>query len=286
MELFNDQAKEVGPKAPELKTGLLKSTWARVLIAIPWLALTVVVVAFGGLAFAVTVGGFAVLALHELYLLLREYRPLVLAGIVATIALVASAALGGQYYMVLTLLSSLALTFLLSTVRKQRQDVSVSIAVTVFGIVWIGLALAHAVLLRDLTHGGGLVVDVLAATFIADTAAYLAGRLYGRRPLAPRISPNKTVEGLVAGIVFGTLAFWVAGLWQDWISGYEALGIGLGVSIAAPLGDLFESYIKRDIAVKDSGSFFGAHGGVLDRLDALLFTVVAGYYLSRAILPL
>lgn len=285
MEIFNDQAKEIGPEAPGPKPGLLKSTWARVLIAIPWLALTVVVVAFGGLAFAVTVGGFAVLALHELYLLLREYRPLVLAGIIATIALVASAALGGQYYIVLTLIASLALTFLLSTVRKQRQDISASMAVTVFGIVWIGLALAHAVLLRDLSHGGGLVVDVLAATFIADTAAYLAGRLYGRRPLAPRISPNKTVEGLVAGLVFGTLAFWVAGLWQDWISGYEALGIGLGVSIAAPLGDLFESYIKRDIAVKDSGSFFGVHGGVLDRLDALLFTVVAGYYLSRAILP-
>ena len=90
------------------------------------------------------------------------------------------------------------------------------------------------------------------------TAAYFGGRLYGRRPLAPRISPNKTVEGLVAGVLGGTLAFWFAGLYQDWLSGPDALLIGLAVALAAPVGDLFESLVKRDLAVKDTGSFFGA----------------------------
>jgi phosphatidate cytidylyltransferase len=122
------------------------------------------------------------------------------------------------------------------------------------------------------------VIDVLVATFVGDTAAYAGGRVWGRRELAPDISPNKTVEGLVAGIVGATLAFWCAGLYQDWLSGWDALLIGFLVALAAPLGDLFESAVKRDLGVKDSGRAFGAHGGVLDRLDAVFFTIVVGFY--------
>jgi phosphatidate cytidylyltransferase len=102
--------------------------------------------------------------------------------------------------------------------------------------------------------------------------------MYGRTRIAPRISPNKTLEGLVAGILGGTLAFWCAGLYQDWLSGVDALVIGVLVALVAPVGDLFESTLKRDLEVKDTGRLFGAHGGVLDRLDAVFFTVVVGYY--------
>jgi phosphatidate cytidylyltransferase len=91
------------------------------------------------------------------------------------------------------------------------------------------------------------------------------------------------VEGLVVGVFVGTLAFWFAGLYQDWLSGLEALVIGACVAAAAPLGDLFESLVKRDLGVKDTGRVFGEHGGVLDRLDAAFFTVVVGYYVSRAL---
>jgi phosphatidate cytidylyltransferase len=139
------------------------------------------------------------------------------------------------------------------------------------------------VFLRELPHGDGLLIDVLVATFIGDTGAYLVGRTGGRRKLAPDISPNKTVEGLVAGIVGGTAAFWCAGLYQDWLSGIDALLIGLIVALVAPLGDLFESALKRDLQVKDTGRFFGVHGGVLDRLDAVFFTVVAGFYAAIAL---
>ena len=124
---------------------------------------------------------------------------------------------------------------------------------------------------------------MLVATFFADTFAYLGGRMLGRRPLAPMISPNKTIEGLAIGIVGGTAGFWLAGLYQDWLSGTDALLMGLCIALLAPLGDLFESAIKRDLDVKDSGRVFGPHGGLLDRLDGVLFTVVAGYYLSLAI---
>jgi phosphatidate cytidylyltransferase len=104
--------------------------------------------------------------------------------------------------------------------------------------------------------------------------------MWGRRKLAPDISPNKTVEGLIAGIVGATAAFWFAGLYQDWLSGWDALAIGFLVALAAPLGDLVESAVKRDLDVKDSGRAFGAHGGALDRLDAVFFTIVVGFYAS------
>jgi phosphatidate cytidylyltransferase len=171
--------------------------------------------------------------------------------------------------------------FAVAASREDRRNVAYSVAVTVFGLVWIALPFAHAVLLRDLpNHGGALLIDVLVATFVADTAAYAAGRLFGRRPLAPSLSPNKTIEGLIGGLIGGTMGFWFAGLYQDWLPGLDALAMGAIIAAVAPVGDLFQSMIKRDLAVKDSGNLFGPHGGVLDRLDAVLFTVVAGYYLS------
>jgi phosphatidate cytidylyltransferase len=162
--------------------------------------------------------------------------------------------------------------------------VSAGMAFTTFGVFWIGMAIAHAVLLRDTAHGDGIIIDILVGTFVGDTAAYLGGRTFGTRRLAPRISPNKTVEGLAIGFVAAVLATWCAGLYQDWLSGSDALLIGVAVGLAAPLGDLFESQVKRDSGVKDTGKAFGAHGGALDRLDAAFFTLVAGYYVWLALL--
>jgi phosphatidate cytidylyltransferase len=151
-------------------------------------------------------------------------------------------------------------------------------AVTIFSIWWIGLAFAHAVLLRELPHGAGIVVDVLVGTFLGDTGAYFGGRMYGQRPLAPNLSPNKTVEGLLIGMLTAVVATWFAGLYQDWLPGTSALLLGIGVALSAPLGDLFESLVKREAQTKDTGRLFGAHGGALDRLDAVLFSIVVGYY--------
>jgi len=168
--------------------------------------------------------------------------------------------------------------------RPAREGVTTAMATTLFGIAWIAVPFAHAVLLRELPdHGAALLVDVLIATFVADTAAYAGGRMFGRHRLAPALSPNKTLEGLAFGFLGGAMAFWFAGLYQDWLSGFDALLIGVCVAALAPVGDLFESMIKRDLEVKDSGTVFGPHGGILDRLDALLFTIVAGYYLSVAL---
>ena len=260
------------------------STAARVLIAIPWVVFAILIIHFGGTVFAVALFGLALVALHELYTMFRAVRPIPLAGFAGAAGLIFAAAYGDQYQMVLVSVGSLLLAFVLSLTRPDRRHVTLSIAVTMLGVLWVGMALAHAVLLRGLDHGDGLIVDVLIATFIGDTGAYFGGRTWGTRKLAPRISPAKTVEGLLAGVLAGTGAFVLASLYQDWLSATEALAMGAAVSLAAPLGDLFESMIKRDLGVKDSGRFFGEHGGALDRLDAAFFTVVVGYYVARALL--
>ncbi len=134
---------------------------------------------------------------------------------------------GDQYQLVLVFAVAFPVMFFAGAMRKDRARVAYSLAITVFGFVWIAIPFAHAVLLRDLPdHGAALLIDVLVATFVADTCAYGAGRWFGRIPLAPSLSPNKTVEGLIGGVLGGTLGFWFAGLYQDWLPGLDALAIG------------------------------------------------------------
>ncbi len=257
---------------------------ARALWSVPLILLAVVVVIAGGTVFALTVIALAVIALTEFFRMAEQARPFIYAGLAAAIALIIAARYGASFQILLVLAASFPLMFAFAAAREKRTNVTYSLAVTLFGIVWIGVPLAHAVLLRDLPlHGGALMVDVLLATFLTDTSAYFGGRLFGRTPLAPSISPSKSVEGLVAGFIGGTATFWIAGLYQDWLSGVDALILGAAVALVAPIGDLFESMVKRDFGVKDTGRVFGPHGGALDRMDAALFTVVIGYYLSVAL---
>ncbi len=250
---------------------------ARVLAALPAIAFALFIVIEGGVIFALGVLALGWICMHELFAMYERAHPVRLAGFLALAGLIAAALYGGPPQVLLAAVAALPLLFLL-TLRQPRPSVA-GLAVTLLGIFWIGLALAHAVMLRQLPHGEGIVIDVLVGTFLGDTGAYLGGRLFGRRLLAPAISPGKTVEGLVAGMICAVAAVWLAGRYQEWLPGTHALVLGLGVALAGPVGDLFESFLKRHAGVKDSGSLFGAHGGALDRLDAVLFTAVVGYYI-------
>ena len=224
--------------------------------------------------------------LHELFRMYDHVRPVRLAGFLGVIGLTAAAQYGGEHQVLLATVAFIPGVFLLALALPERNDLPLtgSMAITMLGTYWIGLAIAYAVLLRALPHGDGIVIAVLVGTFIGDTAAYLGGRYFGMRKLAPRISPNKTVEGLVFGVLGATLAVWCAGLYQDWIGGWDSLALGAVVGVLAPIGDLFESKVKRDAGTKDAGTLFGAHGGALDRLDAALFTLVGGYYMWLVIM--
>jgi phosphatidate cytidylyltransferase len=270
------------PRREPPQPGRRSELRARVAVAIPAIAVVAFVDWRGGILFTVALAAIGCLCLHELYRMTARAHPARLAGFAALLALLAAAHWGNRDQILLIAVAALPATFLAA--MASRAASVWGIAVTLLGVWWIGVALAHAVLLRALPHGGGIVIDVLVGTFVGDTGAYLGGRGFGRRPLAPRISPNKTVEGLVIGIVAAIVGVWFASLYQPWLPKGDAVLIGVAVALAAPLGDLFESYVKRQVGVKDSGRAFGAHGGALDRLDATLFTAVAGYYVWLAIL--
>lgn len=253
----------------------------RVLIGVPAVAVALFFVVVGGSPFTVFLIAFGLISLHELYSMYPQAHASRLAGFVGLIGLMVAADLGDRDQLVLVLVLVVPLTFGLTLL--QPRGGAPAIAVTLMGILWIGMALAHAVLLRELPDGRDLIINVMVGTFVGDTGAYVGGRLFGRVPLAPSISPNKTVEGLAIGMVAAVAGVWFAGLYEDWLSGTDALILGAAIAVAAPIGDLFESYLKRDAGRKDTGVVFGAHGGALDRLDAVFFSVVATYYVWSAL---
>jgi phosphatidate cytidylyltransferase len=254
----------------------------RIIVAVPALIVALFIVGRGGLLFTLALIALGWICLDELYRMLARANPVRLAGFVGLIGLLLAAQYGSQLQILLVLVALVPLAFLLALVSPRGG--TIGIATMMLGVWWIGLALAHAVLLRKLPHGDGVVIDVLVGTFVGDSAAYLGGRMFGRRPLAPRISPNKTVEGLIIGIVMAVAGVLFASFYQDWMHKGNALLLGLAVALAAPTGDLFESFIKREARTKDTGTLFGPHGGALDRLDAVLFAAVAGYYVWHAMI--
>jgi len=291
VDLFDDEMFEEDPpppkrppREPRRRRGGSGETLRRVIVVLPWIAGVLAIVVAGGLVFAAAMIAVGALCLREFLTMTRPARPLAIPAYITVAALIVAAHFGTSFNILLVLAASFPVLFAFGADSKHRDGVTTSLGVTLLGIVWIGIPLVHAVLLRDLpNHGAGLLVDVLVGTFVADTAAYATGRMFGSHKIAPTLSPNKTIEGLIGGFVIGTMGFWFAGLYQDWLSGVDALIIGAAVAAFAPLGDLFESMLKRDLGTKDTGTLFGPHGGILDRLDAVFFTVVVGYYLAVAL---
>ncbi len=257
---------------------------ARIMVAVPAIIFAIFVVAWGGAVFTLAAAALGLICLHELFTMYERARPVRLAATLGVIGLAVAAHFGGPDEVMLATIVSIPLVFVCGLLVNGEKLHTAGMSITVLGLTWIGLAIAHSILLRNLPHGDGIMIDVLVGTFAGDTAAYLGGRAFGSRKLAPTVSPNKTVEGLAIGVVTAVIATWCAGLYQDWLGHGQALLLGLAVGLAAPLGDLLESKVKRDAGVKDAGKLFGAHGGALDRLDAALFALIAGYYVWKAML--
>jgi phosphatidate cytidylyltransferase len=282
-DLLDDEPKPKRQPRPPRRRKARSSgeTARRILFAIPAIVFTIAITVIGGLVFTIAMIAVGVLCLREYLTMTEQVRPIQRAAYVAVPALILAAHFGTAFNVLLILAAAFPVLFFFGADRHHRDGITMSMGVTLLGIVWIGIPLVHAVLLRDLPdHGAALLIDVLVGTFAADTGAYATGRMFGSHKIAPSLSPNKTLEGLVGGFLIGTMAFWFAGLYQDWLSGADALIIGAAVAAVAPVGDLFESMLKRDLGTKDTGTLFGPHGGILDRLDAVFFTVVVGYYLA------
>jgi phosphatidate cytidylyltransferase len=256
----------------------MSAFWSRILVSAAGIPLVLWLVYLGGWPMFGLAAVAALIALHELYWMTRTLRPVVLAGYLGALAALLGATLGGADWALAGLMSTLVFAFVI------KGGVStVSVSVTVLGVAWIGLGLAHALLLRDIDEHGALAVfTVLLAVWAGDAGAYFIGLLFGRHKLAPTVSPGKTWEGLIAGIVATIGVTFLAFYEANFLSIPESLVLGVVIAIAAPLGDLFESALKRDAEVKDSGRLLAGHGGVLDRIDALLFAWVAAYYVVVA----
>jgi phosphatidate cytidylyltransferase len=225
------------------------------------------------------VGG--LLALHELYVMTRDLRPLVLGGYLGFVLMLLGLQLGGVAWMLGGLLSTFLFAFVVYGLGGVRQSATTSFAVTLLGVAWIGAGIGSLLLVRDIPEFGfWALMAVLFTVFAADTGAFFVGRTLGRHAMAPAISPKKSWEGFVGGVVAAVLVAFLV-LYRDreeFLSIPESLALGLVVALAAVVGDLFESSVKRDLEVKDSGRVLGGHGGMLDRLDSLLWAGPAAYF--------
>lgn len=254
---------------------------SRVLVAAILLPLVIGLVYLGGWwLFGLALAG-GLLALHELYVMTRELRPLVLGGYLGFVAMLLGLQLGGLEWMLGGLLATFVLAFVVYGLGGVRQSATTSFGVTLLGVVWVGAGLGCLLLIRGIPEFGfWAVMAVLFTVFAADTGAFFVGRTFGRHAMAPAISPRKSWEGLVGGLLAAVgIAFVI--LYRDrdeFLSIPESLFLGLVIALAAVLGDLFESAVKRDLEVKDSGRVLGGHGGMLDRLDSLLWAGPAAYF--------
>jgi phosphatidate cytidylyltransferase len=262
----------------------MSAFWSRILISLVLLPVILGIVWLGSwwLFAAALIGG--LIALHELYVMGRGLRPLVLGGYVGLILTLLGAEVGEISWMVGGIFATIVIAFVVFGFSDARPSATASISLTLLGVVWVGGGLASFILLRDIPEHGRLVVfTVLIAVFADDTAAYFVGRTIGRHKMAPTISPGKSWEGFVGGTIAAMAVAFFAMYDQGFLTDFEAVALGAAIAVSSTLGDLFESAIKRDLGVKDSGRLLAGHGGVLDRIDSILWAGPAAFYVVLAL---
>jgi phosphatidate cytidylyltransferase len=231
--------------------------------------------AFFGLAIVVIM-----LAQAEFYRATRNagYNPAAALGLIGGAVVLVGVFLSGQAAAGLALFATLAACFVWYMSFEIRTNLVSNLAITMMGVVYIPLLGSFVGLLARRPDGRGVTIAAIGAAAVYDIFAYAGGSKLGRHPMAPSISPHKTWEGAaVATVATVGVAFFAGPALGPW-SPMEAAALGLAVSVVAPLGDLVESLIKRDLGIKDMGTIFPGHGGALDRIDAILFTAPTVFF--------
>jgi phosphatidate cytidylyltransferase len=255
---------------------------SRLVVALAGLPLVLGMVWLGGWWLYVLVLVAALIAVHEFVTVTRPLRPLAPAVYLGVVFGLTLAETSGVVWMLGGILATFVFAFAASALAKTRAPSTVALGATWLAAAWIGFGLGHLLLLREIQpHGRLLALTVLLTVWAGDTFAYLGGRALGRHKMAPTLSPGKTWEGFVIGSLAGVFVAFIAlyDTRHTYLSIWQTVVLGIVVSLAAVVGDLFESMLKRDMQVKDTGRLLGGHGGVLDRVDALLFAGPAAYYL-------
>jgi phosphatidate cytidylyltransferase len=258
---------------------------SRLLVAAVGLPLVLGMLWLGGWWLFTLLAVAAWIGVHEFVTTARPLRPLAPAVYAGVLLALFGAEKGGVSWLVGGFLATFVLAFVLYIVSSTRAPTTAAIGSTVLGSAWIGLGLGFFLLLREMPdHGRLLAFTVVLAAWAAATFAYLGGRPLGRHKLAPRLSPGKSWEGLLCGAAAGVFVAFIAlyDTRHSYLSVWEAVVLGLAVVAAELIGDLFESSLKRDLEVKDTGKLLGGHGGMLDRIDGLLFAAPAAYFVVLA----
>ena len=289
----NGSADSAESPPPEKKSRLDRVLLFRVLSAVVFLPPFVIICLVGSIPFLLLVLAVALLATREAYRLLSRWNvaPLLPLGTAGVLALTAIQYRGGEGEMLLFLVFFFILA-LLAVLPGRGGHSFAKGAVALFILFYAGWLPSFLVLLRELprspissysySEGGGFVFLLFLMVWGSDTGAYTVGRIAGRHPLAPSLSPKKTVEGGVGGLLFAVGgAFAARALWLPSLSAVDALLLGGIAGALSQVGDLVESKLKREAEVKDSGSLIPGHGGVLDRFDGIFFAAPFVYYYLR-----
>ena len=283
-----------GPGSPKPAGWSLRWRVASGLVFVP---LLILLARAGGLAFVGFVALQVTLGLIEFYRMMRNkgLEPIARLGIPCALGMLWVAfdphSLRGQGGLLATAFVLLMLALSLRKAPRPRQVESM--AVTLFGVLYVGWLSAHFVLLRELpwsagteyAEGASYVLLAFFVTWSCDTGAYAVGRALGRNRPWARISPRKSLEGAIGGLVIAVLGAFIARAWfARYLSAMDAWALGLLVGVCAQVGDLVESLLKRDAAHGDSSDMIPGHGGILDRFDSLYFGApIVYYYLKLAV---
>ena len=236
-------------------------------------------------AFFVLAASVILIAQFELYRALarRGYRPATALGMAGGAVVLGGAFWRGpqalSYGLILTVVGS----FLWYLLEQNRANVTTNIAVTVFGVVYVPVLGAHAILIRGLPDGIALEIAFIGAAAFYDIGAYASGSFFGKHKIAPAVSPSKTWEGAIGATVFVFVMALLIGPHLGPLDVGSSALLALAAAVLAPIGDLAESMLKRDLETKDMGTLLPGHGGALDRIDALLFVAPAAYWLFRVV---
>ncbi|HEU4526859.1 MAG TPA: phosphatidate cytidylyltransferase [Actinomycetota bacterium] len=280
-------AVEVGPDVERGAPG--RNVQIAFLTGIVLAVLAVGAIAIGPEPFAVLAGVVVLVAQGEFYFALqkRHYQPATALGLVSGALVLAAGYFQGEAAMLaVTVLGAMASFLWYMTVpATHRRNVISNIGLTVLGIAWIPLFAGYVMTTLSLEDGTSLVVAILGLTVAYDASAFAVGYLWGSRPLAPTVSPKKSWEGAIgASLVVIALAVGLVTMIDLLQSIPRAVGLAVVVAVFAPLGDLAESLVKRDLGIKDMGSILPGHGGVLDRIDGMLFVLPAAFLYLRLLL--
>jgi phosphatidate cytidylyltransferase len=253
-------------------------------------ALALGAIAIGPGPFAVVASILVLLAQGEFYFALqkRHYQPATALGLAAGALMLGAAYYRGEAAMLVVLALTVVATFLwyMTVPPPHRRNVVSNVGLTLLGVAYIPLLAGYALAVLRLADGRALALSIIGLTVAYDIAAFVVGTWWGSRPLAPNISPKKSWEGAIgATFVVAAIAIGAVAPAVDLLDTIPAsVGLAVVVSIFAPLGDLAESLLKRDLELKDMGGVLPGHGGVLDRIDSLLFVAPAAYLLFRVVL--